>query len=209
MQSFVQHYGYLALLVLSILSSACIPIPSEIAYVVAGALCTTAVTGHVQFNLAGVIVVATLGSLIGAVIAYEVARTAGRAFVDRWGKWILLSHRDLDRSEAWFARYGAPAVLISRVIPVVRSFVSFPAGAAEMRRGRFMVLTTIGSAVWAALLAGLGDAAGADWHHVSRVFHDLEYPIVALIVIALVAGYWHRARSLRRQVGSNSWPGRE
>jgi len=86
MQSFVHHYGYFGLLVLSILSSACFPIPSEVAYGFAGALCTTAITRHAQFSVWGVIVVGTVGSLIGAVIAYEVARSAGRTIVDRWGK---------------------------------------------------------------------------------------------------------------------------
>ena len=144
MQSFVHHYGYFGLLVLSILSSACFPIPSEVAYGFAGALCTTAITGHAQFTVWGVIVVGTVGSLIGAVIAYEVARSAGRTIVDRWGKWLLLTHQDLDASERWFEKYGSWSVLIGRVLPVVRSFISVPAGLAEMKRGRFIILTTIG-----------------------------------------------------------------
>lgn len=198
MQSFVTHYGYLALFVLSVASSACIPIPSEVTYVVAGALCTAAVTGHVQMSLWGVILWATVGSLVGAVIAYEVARVVGRAFVDRYGKWLLLSHRDLDRSEAWFARWGAATVLVGRVIPVVRSFVSVPAGIAEMNRPRFWVLTTVGSAAWAALLAGLGYGAGSSWHRVSHDFHLAQYPVIALIVVGLAAGLWHRWRTVRR-----------
>ncbi len=198
MESFVQHYGYLALFVLSVLSSACVPIPSEVTYVVAGALCTTAVTGHVQMTLWLVIVMATLGSLVGAVIAYEVARSAGRAIVERWGRWILLTHRDLDNAERWFARYGAPAVLVSRVLPVVRSFISVPAGIAEMPRVRFGVLTTIGSAAWAALLASLGFVASSHWHRVSSDFHVAQYPIVVVIVLALAFGLWHRIRAVRR-----------
>ncbi|HEY5105112.1 MAG TPA: VTT domain-containing protein, partial [Acidimicrobiales bacterium] len=107
MQSFVQNYGYFALLILAIAESACIPIPSEITFVVAGALCTTAVTGHVQFSLWAVIVIGTIGSVIGSQIAYEVGRTAGRTVVDRWGKWILLTHKDLDSAERWFSKYGS------------------------------------------------------------------------------------------------------
>jgi len=102
MQSFIQHYGYYALFALSVLSSACIPIPSEVAYGFAGALCTAAVTGHVRFTLWGVILVGTIGSLVGAIIAYEIGRSAGRTIVDRWGKWILVTHKDLDRGERWF-----------------------------------------------------------------------------------------------------------
>ena len=198
MESFVQNYGYFALFFLSVLSSACVPVPSEITYVLAGALCTTAVTGHVQLTLWLVIVMATLGSLVGAVIAYEIARSAGRVIVERWGKWILLSPRDLDSAERWFARYGAPAVLLSRVLPVVRSFISVPAGIAEMPRVRFAVLTTIGSAIWAALLASLGFVASSHWHRVSADFHDAQYPIIVVIVLVLALGLWHRVRTLRR-----------
>ena len=197
MQSFVHHYGYFGLLVLSILSSACFPIPSEIAYGFAGALCTTAITVHAQFSIWGVILVGTAGSLIGAILAYEVARSAGRTIVDRWGKWLLLTHHDLDASEVWFAKYGSWSVLIGRVLPVVRSFISVPAGLAEMKRGRFAVLTTIGSAVWVALLCGLGYAAGKNWHHVAGDFHDAQWPIVAIIVVGLAWALWHRIRTVR------------
>lgn len=198
MSSFISHYGYLGIFLASVLSSACIPIPSEVAYGFAGALCTAALTGHVRFSLWGVIVVGTIGSLLGAVIAYEVGRSLGRTIVDRWGRWILLTHRDLDNAERWFDRWGSASVLISRVVPVLRSFISLPAGIAEMKRGRFLVLTTIGSAAWVALLAGLGYAAGSNWSRVSGGFHDAEIPIVVLIVLVLAAGFWHRVRTVRR-----------
>jgi membrane protein DedA with SNARE-associated domain len=202
MSSFITHYGYFGLFVLSVLSSACIPIPSEVAYGFAGALCTSAITGHAQFTLWAVIVVGTLGSLVGAVIAYEVGRSAGRTIVDRWGKWLLLTHQDLDNSQRWFEKYGPASVLISRVIPVVRSFISVPAGLAEMKRGRFAVLTTIGSAAWVALIAGLGYAAGRNWNHVSKDFHAAELPIIAVVVLALAFGLWHRVRTVRRHNAS-------
>ncbi len=197
MQSFVQNYGYFALLLLAIAESACVPIPSEVTFVVAGALCTTAVTGHVQFSLLGVIVVGTIGSVIGSQIAYEVGRSAGREVVDRWGKWILLSHSDLDASERWFDKYGALAVLIGRVLPVVRSFISVPAGIAEMKRGRFVALTTVGSAAWVALLAILGKAAGQNWTRISKDFHDAQTPTIIVIVLVLAFAVWHRLRRVR------------
>lgn len=198
MQSFVQSYGYWALLLLAIAESACVPIPSEVTFVVAGALCTTAVTGHVQFSLWAVIVIGTLGSIIGSQIAYEVGRSAGRTVVDRWGKWILLSHKDLDTSERWFAKYGALTVLIGRVLPVVRSVISVPAGIAEMKRGPFVVLTAIGSAAWVALLSALGYAAGKNWHRVSKDFHAAQTPTIALIVVLIVVAVVLRVRSMRR-----------
>lgn len=202
MSSFIQHYGYFGLFVLSVLSSACIPIPSEVAYGFAGAACTTAITGHAQFSMWAVIVVGTVGSLIGAIIAYEVGRSAGRTIVDRWGKWLLLTHHDLDSSQRWFEKYGSVSVLVGRVIPVVRAFISVPAGIAEMKRGRFVVLTAIGSAVWVALLAGLGYAAGKNWNHVSKDFHTAEIPIIVLVVLLIVAGFWHRVRTVRRHNAS-------
>ena len=199
MQSIIHHYGYWGLLFLSILTSACFPIPSEVAYGFAGALCTTAITGHAQFNVASVILVGTLGSLIGSIIAYEVGRYAGRAIVDRWGKWLLLTHKDLDSAERWFDKYGDASVLIGRVIPVIRSFLSVPAGLAEMNRVRFAVLTTIGSAIWVALITGLGYAAGKNWNHVSKDFHAAQWPIVAIVVLGVAWAIWHRIRSIRRQ----------
>jgi membrane protein DedA with SNARE-associated domain len=198
MQSFVQSYGYFALIVLSIAESACFPIPSEVTFGFAGALCTAAVTGHAQFNFWAVIIIGTLGSLVGSQIAYEVGRTAGRTIVDRWGKWILLSHKDLDASERWFQKYGAWSVLIGRVLPVIRSVISVPAGIAEMKRGRFAVLTLIGSFVWVTLLVSLGDAAGSNWRRVAKDVHYAQTPTIIVIVLFILAGLALRIRSVRR-----------
>jgi membrane protein DedA with SNARE-associated domain len=199
MQTFIQHYGYFALIVLSIATSACIPIPSEVTYVVAGALCTTAVAGHVQFTLWGVILACSLSSLIGSQIAYEVGRSAGRTVIERWGKWFLLGPDDLDKSERWFEHYGSAIVLFGRLLPFVRSFISLPAGMAEMNRARFGTLTLIGSAAWVALLSSLGYVAGRNWHRVSGDFHDAEWPTIIVVALVLLAGFVHRFRSVRRQ----------
>ena len=209
MSSFVQHYGYFALFILAIAESALIPIPSEVTFGFAGALATSAVTGHAQFSILGIIVVGVIGSLIGSVIAYEIGRTLGRAIVDRWGKWILLTHGDLDAAERWFARYGAASVLIGRVLPVVRTVISLPAGVAEMKRGPFSILTVIGSAVWIGLLTVLGYAAGSNWTRVSHDYHLLQNPMIVLIVLALAWAFWHRVRTVRRyNAGASSSRGR-
>jgi len=202
MQSFVQNYGYFALIVLSIVESAMAPIPSEVTFGFAGAFCTVAVGGSSHFSVWAVILIGTIGSLVGSIIAYEVGRTAGRTIVDRWGKWILLTHKDLDAAERWFAKYGSISVLIGRVLPVVRSAISVPAGIAEMKRGRFMVLTTIGSLAWVSLLTGLGYAAGSNWQHVSSDFHKAQTPTIIVIVILLAWGFWHRLRTVRRHNAS-------
>jgi len=203
MSSFVQSYGYWALLLLAIVESMCLPIPSEVTFGFAGALCTAAVTGHAQFSMWAVIVVGTVGSVIGSVIAYEVGRTAGRSIVDRWGKLILLTHKDLDAMERWFEKFGPVSVLIGRVVPVVRTVISVPAGIAEMKRGRFMALTAVGAAAWVSLLAALGYAAGANWEHVSKNFHMAQTPMIILIVILIALGFWHRIKTVRRHNSSN------
>jgi membrane protein DedA with SNARE-associated domain len=150
-----------------------------------------------------VIVVGTVGSVIGSVIAYEVGRTAGRTIVDRWGKWILLTHKDLDAMERWFERFGPVSVLIGRVVPVVRTVISVPAGIAEMKRGRFMLLTAIGAAAWVSLLAALGYAAGANWERVSKNFHMAQTPTIIIIVLVMALGFWHRIKTVRRHNSSN------
>lgn len=201
MSSFVQHYGYLALFLLAIAESALVPIPSEVTFGFAGALTTSAVTGHAQFSLLGIVVVGVVGSLVGSVVAYEVGRSLGRTLVDRYGKWILLTHHDLDLAERWFARYGNASVLLGRILPVVRTVISLPAGVAEMRRGPFAVLTVIGSAVWILFLGLLGHAAGVNWTRVSHDVHLAQNPMIAIIVIALVWGFVLRVRSVRRHSG--------
>ena len=196
MQSFVAQHGYLALIVLSIIESACAPIPSEVTFGFAGALCTVALGKHMSLPL--VIAIGSVGSLVGSMIAYEVGRTAGRTIVDRWGKYILLTHKDLDRAEGWFEKYGAASVLVGRVLPVVRSAISVPAGLAEMKRGRFAVLTLIGSAAWVSLLASLGYVAGENWHKVSKDFHAAQTPILVVLVLLIAWFFWHRIRTVRR-----------
>jgi membrane protein DedA with SNARE-associated domain len=197
MQSFVQHYGYFALFLLAMLESMCVPIPSEVTFGFAGALCTTAVATGTPLSLPIVIVIGVLGEVVGALIAYAVGRTLGRTIVDRWGKWILLSHRDLDSAERWFGRYGVYSVLIGRVIPVVRSVISVPAGVAEMNVPIFAGLTALGSAIWISLIASLGYAAGSNWRHVERYFHDAQYPVIAIVVLVIGFGLLHRWRAVR------------
>ena len=200
-QSFIVNYGYWALFILAFLESACVPIPSEVTFGFAGALCApqfaAQFANHHPFNVIPVIVVGVAGSVAGSIVAYELGRTAGRSIVDRWGRWLLLTHKDLDRSEAWFNHWGKPSVLIGRVVPVVRTFISFPAGAAKMARVPFVVLTAIGCTVWVSTLTLLGRAAGANWNHVASVVKVLEIPIIIAIVVGLVWGFVARWRHVR------------
>jgi len=196
MQHFISQYGYIGLFFIALLSSACLPVPSEVAFGLAGAYCTTAFSAHAQFSVVNVVIIGTIGSVVGSQIAYELGRFAGRAIVDRYGKYLLLSHKDLDASEVWFQKYGAPSVFLGRLIPIVRAFISVPAGLAEMKRGRFIALTTVGSAIWVWLLTELGYRAGKNQHFV-KYFKTAEYPIIALVVVVVAAGVWHRWHSMK------------
>jgi membrane protein DedA with SNARE-associated domain len=132
----VLAFGYPAIFLLMVLQAACIPIPSEATMALGGALASasfvasTAGAGHQELNFALVVLVGVLGDLTGSAIAYAVGRQGGRPMIDRWGKYVLLRHHDLDRAERWFGEHGEGAVIGAKLLPVVRSFISLPAGVA-------------------------------------------------------------------------------
>lgn len=205
-QTFLVQHGYIAIFILAMLESMCIPVPSEIIFGLGGALTAAAFVAsshsHAHpLSVIAVIVAGVGGELLGALISYHVGRYAGRALVDRYGKYILLSHKDLDSAERWFGRFGVWSVLIGRVVPVVRSVISVPAGVAEMSRGPFALFTVIGSTVWATVLVLVGRAAGKNWHHLTHTIKAIQYPVIGLIIIGLAYGFWHRWRAVR---GSHS-----
>jgi membrane protein DedA with SNARE-associated domain len=130
---------------------------------------------------------------------YSIGRFGGRTLVDKVGKYVLLTHRDLDRAEAWFARRGEPVVLFGRFIPLLRSFVSFAAGLGEMALAKFTLFTVIGCVVWCAALCSLGYSLGSSYNHVLKAFSFAGYVVGALAVIAVAFVVWHRVREYRRQ----------
>lgn len=200
-QTFILHWGYLAVFVLTVLEASCVPIPSEITLGLGGAVASGQVflNSHHHLTLALVIVVGIAGEMVGSYVSYVVGRTGGRAFVDRFGRFLLLSHRDLDRSEAWFRRRGEPTVLVARVVPVVRAFVSFPAGVAEMDPVRFGLYSVVGIAVWVSALASAGYALGGSWHSLEHGFGAAGYALAALAVVGIAAALFHRFRVLREE----------
>jgi len=209
MESFIASWGYLAVFLLTVAESACIPIPSELTLGIGGALASGAVLGpkHPHLNLALVIVVGAAGSVVGSFVAYAVGRTGGRAFVDRFGKYLLLTHKDLDRAEAWFARRGDSAVLFGRVVPVVRTFISLPAGLAEMRLVPFGVFTAVGVTVWVGVLSGIGYALGGSYHSMVKGFGDASYVVAGLAVVAIAVAVFHRIRVIRAEQAARSSAG--
>ena len=183
----ISRHGYLAIFFLMVLESACIPIPSEAVMLFGGALAGGVVLAgvHVHLNVVAVALAGAVGNLVGSWIAYAVGRVGGRPLIERYGKYILLRPHDLDRAERFFQRYGTPAVLISRILPVVRTFISLPAGIAEMPLGTFSLLTLLGSLPWTFALALAGDAVAANWKSVSSAFTPISIVVGALIVVAI------------------------
>jgi membrane protein DedA with SNARE-associated domain len=202
-EHFISSWGYVAIFLFTVAEAACIPIPSEITLGLGGALASGATLSggieHHPLNLALVIVVGVAGELVGSFASYAVGRTGGRALVDRFGKYLLLTHKDLDRAEAWFKRRGDPAVLIGRVVPVVRTFISFPAGVAEMSLVPFGLFTAVGVTVWVSALASAGYALGSKWHSLVKGFGDASYVAAALAVLAVAAVLVHRLRVVRAE----------
>lgn len=189
----LMHFGYLGILLAMTLESACIPIPSEIIMPFAGYL---AVTGHLNFW--GVVMVGTLGNLIGSLIAYYVGKYGGRAIVLKYGRRIRLSERHLKQSEAWFAKNGEISVLVGRVFPVVRTFISLPAGIAQMHLGRFITYTIAGSIPWVYMLAWAGSDFGKHWQVVDRFMRPFTDFVVIAIAVLIVLYIVRRVIMRRR-----------
>jgi membrane protein DedA with SNARE-associated domain len=196
-QHFIAHYGYLAVFVLMLAESACIPVPSEVIMLLGGALAAGAVAGA-HPSLAGIIVAGVAGNVAGSYVAWAVGRYAGQAAVRRWGRRVGIRESEIGRATAWFQRHGPAAVLVGRVVPVVRTFISLPAGFAAMPPVRFGIYTTLGCIPWTAALGIAGYELGANWETVANGFHGPTYAIAGIAVAALLAIVIVRFRRSRR-----------
>ena len=168
------------------------PIPSEVVLPLAGFQVDA---GVLYFIL--VVVAATLGSLVGALILYAIGLYGGRPLTLRWGKVLRVSAKDLDRAEDWFDRWGDWVVLFARVIPIARSLVSIPAGMMRMGLVRFIALTTLGSLVWNLILVYAGKQLGANWEDVTNAVERFGLPLRIAVVLLLLAGLWWLLRRRR------------
>jgi membrane protein DedA with SNARE-associated domain len=184
--------GYASVVLLMAVQSACIPIPSEVIMPLAGvALVTTLgmTPMQVQMQLVLLATVASLASNLGSVPAYWVGARGGRPMVERYGRWVLLSRRDLDRVDHFFAYYGSITVLVGRMLPIIRTFIAFPAGVAKMNQARFHIYTFIGSWPWCYALAYVGMRLGASWNsnpQFKEVFHRFHLGVEGLLAVGLV-----------------------
>lgn len=196
----ISRHGYLAIFLLMTLESACIPVPSEAVMLFGGSLAAgvtvAGVTTHL--NVVYVALAGAFGNVLGSLIAYWVGRTGGRAIVGHWGKYVLIRHHDLDKAEAFFAKHGDAAVLIGRVLPVVRTFISFPAGIAEMPLLKFSLLTLLGSLPWTFALAFAGKGLATNWQTVSKAATPISI-VFALVIVALIVRWYMRRRASLNQ----------
>jgi membrane protein DedA with SNARE-associated domain len=193
--------GYAGIVLFMALESACVPIPSEVIMPLSGYLAWKGTLG-----LAGVILAGSLGSMLGSLAAYYAGLKLGRPFILRWGRYILIRESELEAAERWFAKYGGKATLISRVVPIVRTFVSLPAGIARMEVKRFTLYSFVGSVPWCAFLAYVGYVLEDRWRIVfERYGHYVDLAVVVGAVILISYIVWaHRKRVKRDGAGPSA-----
>ena len=196
----VTSYGYAAIFVLMLLESACVPIPSEVTMLVGGALTTTAFAGAGnELNLVAVASAGILGNLIGSLLAYWAGAAGGRPVVDRFGRYLLIRPHEVDRAHDWFTRHGQSAVFVARLLPVIRTFLSLPAGVARMPLRRFTVYTLLGCIPWVFGLTWIGAVLGSRWEKAAKYIQPIGWLIALVLVAGIVVWIARRYTVVRRE----------
>lgn len=186
----ISSAGYAGIVLLMAIESACIPLPSEIIMPFSGYLVFRG-----EFSLVWVALAGAFGCVAGSVPAYYFGLYGGRPIVERYGKYVLVSHHDLDVADRWFARYGDWVIFFGRLLPVVRTFISFPAGVARMDLFRFILYTFAGSFPWCLGLAYIGMKLGQNWDTLGVYFHKFDVVIGILIGAGIVYYLWRHLRN--------------
>jgi membrane protein DedA with SNARE-associated domain len=185
--------GYAGVVLLMAVESACIPLPSELIMPFAGYLVFKG-----QLLLWGVALAGAVGCVLGSLVAYYVGLFGGRPLVQRYGRYLLISHHDLDLADRWFARHGDITIFVGRLLPVVRTFIAFPAGVARMPLPKFVAYTFVGSLIWCWALAWLGQSLGEHWDSLGVYFHRFD-AVIALGILAAAAWWiWRHLNNLKR-----------
>lgn len=205
----ISALGYWGVVLLMAIESACIPLPSEIIMPFSGYLVYTG-----RFNLWWVGVAGAFGCVVGSLVAYWVGMYGGRPLIEKFGRYLLISHHDLDLADRWFARYGEVIVFASRLLPVIRTFIAFPAGVARMNLTRFVIYTFLGSLPWCLGLAYVGQLLGEQWDKNETLktwFHRFDFVIG---IIGLLAVIWWVRRHIKhsrtpRHAEAHPLPGTE
>lgn len=185
----ISSFGYAGVALMMAIESACIPLPSEIIMPFAGYL-----VAQGRFTLIGVSLAGAIGCVIGSVVAYAAGAWLGRDFIEKYGKYILISRHDLNIADKFFNKYGSAAIFFSRLMPVVRTFISLPAGISKMNFAKFVIYSFLGSLPWSFGLAYLGLVLGDHWDTLGVYFHKFDFAIGIAILIGLV---WYVRRHLK------------
>lgn len=185
----ISTLGYGGIVLLMAIESACIPLPSEIIMPFAGFLVHKG-----ELLLWGVALAGAVGCVVGSIPAYYLGMYGGRPLVERYGKWVLISHHDLRLADRWFEKHGEIIIFIGRLLPAVRTFIAFPAGVARMHMGKFIAYTFVGSLIWCWLLAYAGMKTGEHWESLKVYFHEFH---IVLVVVGVIFAVWYIHRHIR------------
>ena len=185
----ISSLGYFGIGLMMAIESACIPLPSEVIMPFAGFL-----VAQGKFSLLGVSLAGALGCVVGSIVAYAVGIWGGRGFIEKYGKYILISRHDMEAADNFFNKYGSSAIFFSRLMPVVRTFISLPAGIARMNFNKFVIYSFLGSLPWCLALAYIGKKLGDHWNILSPYFHKFDFVIGIAIIAGLV---WYVRRHLK------------
>ncbi len=188
--------GYLGVMIAMAIESAMIPLPSELILPFAGFLvsdptATEPITGQ-PWNFWLVVIFATIGNTIGSLIAYGIGAWGGRPFLERYGKYILIREHEIELADRFFERWGAQTAFFSRLLPIVRTFISFPAGVARMNLPKFIIYSTAGAFLWSMLLVYSGTLLGANWEDIRRILQPFDLAIAVGVVVLVGLFIWWR-----------------
>jgi membrane protein DedA with SNARE-associated domain len=188
--------GYLGVLIAMAIESAMIPLPSELILPYAGFLVSDPsqleplTKGPWSFWI--VVIAGTIGNTVGSLIAYAIGAWGGRPFLERYGRYLLIRHHEIELAERFFDRYGSATAFFSRLLPIVRTFISFPAGVARMPLGRFIAYSTAGAFLWSILLVYAGTVLGANWEDIRHALQPFDLAIAVAVVVLVVGFIWFR-----------------
>jgi len=183
--------GYGGVVLMMAIESACIPLPSEVIMPFSGYLVSTG-----RFELQMVAIAGAVGCLLGSYVAYYVGASGGRWFLLHYGRWVLIAPHEIEIADRFFARWGAPAVFFSRMLPVVRTFIAFPAGVSRMPLLPFTIYTLLGSYPWCFALAYVGMKLGQHWNTLGPYFHRFDAVIGVLLLLGVAAVLYNRIRGI-------------
>ena len=188
--TFIDQFGYFAVILLMAMENACIPIPSELILGFAGYLIFAE-----RMTFTGAIIAGMVGGMLGSIFAYLIGSTKGREFVDKYGKYFLIKKSHVDLAQNWFDKYGIKAVFFSRMLPVVRTFISLPAGFAHVNLKQFLFYTFLGSLPWTALILFAGMKLGESWKYLLEIGHEAS--IVFIVVFFIIIFLWYFKKKKR------------